>query len=73
MFFELALSFELLAGGVGHLVGGEAELGLQIVERRRGPEGVHADDRAVGADVAVPPQAGCLLDRDPGVDLGRQH
>src|SRR4029077_4689385 len=48
-----------------HAVGLEAELSLQLLERRRGAERLHADDASAAADVAVPAERGALLDRDP--------
>ena len=45
-------------------LGLEAELALQFLERRRGAEGLHADDAAGGTDIAVPAQHRSLLDGD---------
>ena len=42
----------------------ESELALQLLERRGGAEGLHADDAAVRPDIALPAQRRALLDRD---------
>ena len=66
------LHAEQLLCGFGHLVGGEAELGLNVFQRRRGAEGVHPDLDAVRSNVAIPAQRRGLLDRDPRGDARRQ-
>src|SRR5262249_44878342 len=40
----------------------ESELAIQLLERRRGTEGSHADDAAGGTDITVPAQHRSLLD-----------
>src|SRR5215472_15872123 len=51
----------------------ESEFPLQFLERRRRPEGLHADDLARGADVALPPEGRRLLHGDAGRHRRRQH
>ena len=48
----------------------EAELFLEFFERRRGAEGVHTDDAALPAEVALPSQGGSLLHSDAGFTCG---
>ena len=62
-----------LVGHLGHPVGGEAELGQQLLERCRGAEGVHPDDRPAVPHVAVPAEGRRLLDGHPRLHRGRQH
>src|SRR5262245_45052264 len=45
-------------------LGFEAILALELLERRRGTERVHADDASAPADIAFPAERGRLLDRD---------
>ena len=59
--------------GLDDALGREPELALDLLQWRRGAEGVHADDGPARAHVAVPAERRGLLDRDPGVDRGRQH
>src|SRR5215471_15515977 len=76
-----SLSLWLLLPGGGHAiarefrypVGREAELGDQLLQRCRGPEGVHPDHGAAVADVVVPAQGRRLFDRDACLDRGREH
>src|SRR3954465_12866514 len=42
------------AAGVGHALGGEAEVGEEVLRRRARPEGRHADPLAVAAGPLVP-------------------
>src|SRR5438874_4013030 len=51
----------------------EAKLLLQFLQRRRSPEGMHANDAALPADIAFPAERGALLYRDSGRYRGRQH
>jgi hypothetical protein len=51
----------------------ETEFALQFLERCRGAEGLHADDAAGGADIAVPAQHRSLLDGEACLHIGRQH
>src|SRR5262245_14494713 len=53
-------------------VGREPELLYEHLELRRSAEGVHSDDRSAVADVAMPTERRCLLDRDPGLHRGWQ-
>src|SRR3954451_662899 len=62
-----------LASHLGDVVDGEAELGLDVAERRRLSKGTHTHDRALPTDVPLPAEGRSLLDRDPGGDLRRQH
>src|ERR1044072_13367 len=55
------------------LVALQAELALQLLERSGSTEGLHADDPAMVADIALPTQRRCLLDGKPRLDGGRQH
>jgi hypothetical protein len=48
----------------------DAELFLEFLERRRSDEGVHTDDAALPADVALPSQGGSLLHGDAGFTCG---
>src|SRR5262249_59777707 len=50
----------------------EAELLLKRLQRRRGPERLHADDVASASDVALPSERGSLFDGDPRRHGGRQ-
>src|SRR5215813_1107913 len=59
-----SLPAQLLLCGRNHLVRFEPVLPLQFLERRRSPEGMHADDVTRGADVSFPPQCGGLLHGD---------
>src|SRR5215475_12263193 len=52
-------------GGLDDVLDREPEFLLQRLERCRRAEGVHADRRAVAANVALPPEGRGLLDRDP--------
>src|SRR5713101_2537967 len=45
---------ELRLGSLDDFVGRKAELRLQLLERRRGAERAHGDDRAPESDVALP-------------------
>src|SRR5260370_26899048 len=56
-----------------YLVRLETELLLELFERCRGAKGVHPDDTALLADVALPPQSGAMLDRDTSFDVWWQH
>src|SRR3712207_155326 len=47
-----------------HGLVGEAELLLRLLERRRGPEGPHADGPPAQPDVRPPAHGGGLLPRD---------
>jgi hypothetical protein len=55
--------FQELEGGRGHPLGLEAEFVLQFLERRGGAEGFHADNAALGADIALAAEDRALLDR----------
>ena len=58
----ISLAPEHFQGRRDDLVGLEAELALQLLERRGGAERLHADDPALVADIALPTQRRCLLD-----------
>src|SRR5687767_13829145 len=60
---ERLLLGELPLGRGDHGLRAEAELLLQLLERCRGAEGLHADRLAGGADIARPAEGGGLLDR----------
>src|SRR5262249_42402642 len=51
----------------------EAELLLKRLQRRGGPESLHADDVAGAADVALPSERGGLFYGDARPHRGRQH
>src|SRR6516162_8117585 len=51
----------------------KAELALQLLERCRRAEGLHADNAARGTNISVPSQHRSLLDGDARVDAWRQH
>src|SRR5882757_6772699 len=72
-FLPISLAPEHFQSGRDNLVGLEAELALQLLERRGGAEGFHADDPAVVADIALPSQRRRLLDGNPRLDGRRQH
>src|SRR5260370_27550297 len=59
-----SLAPEQLGRGRHDAFGLEAELALQLLERRRGAEGLHADDAALGPDIAIPSEDRGLLDGD---------
>src|SRR5215207_140730 len=69
----ISLASEHFQGGRDDLVGLEAELALQLLERCGGAEGLHADDPALVADIALPAQRRCLLDGKPCFHAGQQH
>src|SRR5262249_53985700 len=69
----LCVFFQLRFGRFNYVSRLEAELALQLLERRRRAEGVHADDAARRSDVALPAERGGLLDGDAGPHRGRQH
>src|SRR5437762_7774520 len=64
---------QLFLGGGDQFVRLEAELFLELLERRRGSEGLHADDPPRLTDVALPSQGGGLLHGDASFHFGRQH
>src|SRR5262245_6335803 len=64
---------DLRARRLDDALGREAELLLQLLQRRRGAEGVHADALAVRADVAAPSERRRLLHRDARGHRRRQH
>src|SRR5260370_619089 len=64
---------QLFLGGRDDLVRLEAELFLELLERRRRAEGLHADDAARLTDVALPSQGGGLFYGDASFHFGRQH
>src|SRR5215216_5780305 len=68
-----SLAPEHFQGRRDNLVRLEAELALQLLERRGGAEGLHADDPALVADIALPAQRRGLLDGKPRLDGRRQH
>src|SRR2546429_1039861 len=68
-----AFALELRSGGRDHVLHGEAELLLQLLQRRRRTERLHADARALGPDVTIPPEPARLLHRYPSRDVGRNH
>src|SRR5262245_33640693 len=63
----------LLARRGRHLLRREAELLLQLLERRRRPERLHAEARPRRADVLRPAERRGLLHRHPRRHLRRQH
>src|SRR5215216_1780796 len=69
----ISLAPEHFQGRRDDLVGLEAELALQLLERRGGAEGLHADDPALVTDIALPAQRRCLLDGKPRLDGRWQH
>src|SRR5580704_19490221 len=52
---------QLVLGRLDHMAGLEAEFGLDLLDGRRGPEGLHAEDCAVCSGVPVPAVGGALL------------
>src|SRR5262245_3990165 len=58
----LSLTPEHFQGSHDDLLRLEAELALQFLERGGLAEGLHADDAAMVADIALPAQRRCLLD-----------
>src|SRR5450759_3278602 len=54
-------------------VGSEAELLLQILERRGRSKGVHADDASFRSRILRPAEGRSLLDCDSCGDVGRKH
>src|SRR5262249_37640295 len=68
-----AVELELLAAHLSHGLGGESELLLNVLERRRGAERVHPHHGPVLADESLPAERRCLLDRHPRLDRRRQH
>src|SRR5690606_25743829 len=65
-----AVPGDLRPGLLNDRLGGEAELGEQLLQRRGGAEGRHADDGTLGTGVALPAQGRGLLDGHPGLDGG---
>src|SRR5262249_17794419 len=63
---------ELCLCSCSHLVWLETKFPLELLERRRRPERVHADNTARPADVALPPERRGLLHRDARCHLWRQ-
>src|SRR3546814_14726183 len=53
-------------------VGGDAEMAIEVGGGGRGAEAGHADDRAVGADIALPAEGRSRLDGDLE-RVGPQH
>jgi len=70
---QLPLLPHLLLGRGHHGVGGDAELLLQLLERRRRPERLHADRVPGGPHVLRPAERGRLLHRDEGRHRRRQY
>src|SRR5213080_3230481 len=68
-----AFALELRSGSRDHVLHGEAELLLQLLQRRRRTERLHADARALGPDVTIPPEPARLLHGYPSRDVGRNH
>src|SRR5881296_43194 len=68
-----AFALELRSGGRDHVLHGEAELLLQLLQRRRRTEGLHADARALGPDVPIPPEPARLLHGYPSRDVGGNY
>ena len=63
--------FHLLPRGSHDVLRHEAVAALQLLERRRGAEGAHADDVAAEPGVAGPAEDRALLDRHAGDDVRR--
>src|SRR4051794_2457240 len=61
------------ASHLGDVVDGEAELGLDVRERRRLSKSTHTHDRALRTGIALPAESRALLDRHAGGDPRRQH
>src|SRR5260221_14479133 len=70
---SISLAPEHFQGSGDDLVRLEAELALQLLERRRRAEGLHADDPAVVTHITLPPQRRRLFDGQPRLDGSRQH
>src|SRR4029077_20494260 len=64
---------EYLHSSRGDPLGLETELALQFLERRRGAEGLHADDATGGTNIAGPTQHRPLLDGDARLHAGQQY
>src|SRR6266705_5773371 len=68
-----AFALELRSGGRDDVLHGEAELLLQLLQRRRRAERLHADARTLGPDVTVPPEPARLLHGYPSRNVGRNY
>src|SRR5262249_60288059 len=64
---------DLLLRRRNDVLGGEAELPLQFLERRRRAERLHADAVPSPADILRPAESGALFHRDARADRLRQH
>src|SRR5580658_2418291 len=62
---------QLLLRGCDNFVRLEAKLLLQLLKRRRGSEGLHTNDAARQAHIALPSQSRALLHGDARPDRGR--
>src|SRR5262245_31656467 len=68
-----SLAPKQLQTGVDNALRFKAEFALQLLQRRGGAEGLHADDSSVGADISLPSQDRSLLDGDPRLHAYWQH
>src|SRR5215470_11994628 len=68
-----SLSPEHLLSSGRHVIRLEAKVPLELFERRRGPERLHADDSPRCADVTFPSKGRRLLYGDARGHLGWQH
>src|SRR5439155_25132943 len=59
---SLLLACQLLLGSSVDVVAGEAEFDQQLLQWRRGAEGLHADNRAAQPGIPLPAQGRSLLD-----------
>src|SRR5205085_784377 len=64
---------QLLPRRGSHLLDRKPKLLLQLLQRRRRPERLHADDRPGRAHVLVPAERGRLLDRHARLHTRRDH
>src|ERR1700730_17485446 len=69
----LLLARELLLGSRIDVVAGETEFDQKLLKRRRGTEGLHAEDRAAQSGIPLPTESRRLLDRDPPGPVGRPY
>src|ERR1051325_6801899 len=60
----ISLPLQCCLGGLGDRFRRDPEMLVHVLVRPAGAEGVHADEPAVGADIAVPTQTHTGLDGD---------
>src|SRR5689334_1100478 len=68
-----AFAFELRSGGRDDVIHREAELFLKLLQRRGRAERLHADARALGPDVTIPPEPARLLHGYASRDVGGNY